>query len=104
MKKPLIEAYQQIQDEAKWLLGFEPHKVVLASDRMDHYHSYAQKMLEDGFGYVCQCTGDEFKEFRVSKTECPHRNQTPEENLELWNKMRDGTFKPGDAVVRVKLI
>ena len=102
VKKPLIEAYQQIQDEAKWLLGFEPHKVVLASDRMDNYHSYAQKMLEDGFGYVCQCTGDEFKEFRVSKTECPHRNQTPEENLELWNKMRDGTFKPGDAVVRVK--
>lgn len=102
VKKPLVEAYDQIVDEAKWLLGFEPHRVVIASDRMDQYHHYAEQMLENGFGYVCQCSGEDFKQFRISKTECPHRNNSVAENMSMWNKMRDGTFVPGDAVVRVK--
>ena len=59
-------------------------------------------MLDGHFGYVCQCSADEFREFRVSKTNCPCRDNDVKLNIELWNKMLDGTFVPGDAVVRVK--
>tara|TARA_B100000767_G_scaffold59272_1_gene55023 strand:+ start:675 stop:2000 length:1326 start_codon:yes stop_codon:yes gene_type:complete len=102
VKPPLIEAYQQIPEEAEWLLGFPPHRIVIASDRMEHYYEYAEMMLERGFGYVCTCSAESFRELRVAKSECPCRNQESEYNIELWNKMLDGTFKPGDSVVRVK--
>ena len=102
VKPPLVSAYEQIPEEAEWLLGFKPHRVVIASEQMPHYYEHAVKMLENNFGYVCQCTGEEFKEFRVSKTECPCRSNEVSLNLELWTKMTDGTFVPGDAVVRVK--
>lgn len=102
VKPPLPSAYEQIPEEAEWLLGFKPHRVVIASEQMPHYYEHALKMLENDFGYVCQCSGEEFKEFRVSKTECPCRSNKVALNLELWTKMIDGTFVPGDAVVRVK--
>lgn len=102
VKPPLPVAYQQIPDEAEWLLGFKPHRIVIASDRIPQYYEHAEMMLKRDFGYVCQCSGEAFKEFRVSKTECPCRINTVELNMELWAKMLDGTFVPGDAVVRVK--
>lgn len=102
VKPPLPHAYEEIPNEAEWLLGFAPHRIVIASDRIPHYYEHAEKMLKRGFGYVCQCTGEEFKVFRVGKTECPCRPNSSELNMELWGKMLDGTFKPGDAVVRVK--
>ena len=102
VKPPLPQAYEDIPKEAEWLLGYAPHRIVIASDRIPHYYEHAEKMLHEGFGYVCQCSGEAFKVFRVDKTECPCRPNPPELNIELWNKMLDGTFKPGDAVVRVK--
>ena len=56
-------------------------------------------MVEQGFGYVCRCTADAFKEFRISKTNCPCRSQNVQDNLVLWKRMLDGKFKPGEAVV-----
>lgn len=102
VKPPLPNAYGEIPKEAEWLLGFAPHRIVIASDRIPQYYEHAEMMLKRGFGYVCQCTGEEFKVFRVDKTECPCRPNSSELNMELWGKMLDGTFKPGDAVVRVK--
>lgn len=102
VKPPLPVAYEQIPEEAEWLLGFKPHRIIIASDQIPHYYEHAEMMLQRDFGYVCQCSGEAFKEFRVSKTECPCRSNSVEVNMELWNKMLDGTFVPGDAVVRVK--
>ena len=102
VKPPLPSAYKQIPQEAEWLIGFKPHRIIFASERIPHYYEHAVMMLNQGFGYVCQCSGDAFKVFRESKTECPCRNNSVELNMELWNKMNDGTFVPGDAVVRVK--
>ena len=73
VKKPLVEAYGQIVDEAKWLLGFEPHRVVIASDRMDQYHHYAEQMLENEALVTCANVAEDFKQFRVSMTECPQK-------------------------------
>ena len=102
VKPPLPEAYEIIEQEAEWLLGFKPHRIVIASDRIEEYYRHVDIMLDGGFGYVCQCSADEFREFRVSKTNCPCRANDVQQNIELWNKMLDGTFVPGDAVVRVK--
>ena len=102
VKPPLPEAYGIIEQEAEWLLGFKPHRIVIASDRIEEYYRHVDIMLDGGFGYVCQCSADEFREFRVSKTNCPCRANDVQQNIELWNKMLDGTFVPGDAVVRVK--
>ena len=102
VKPPLPEAYGIIEQEAEWLLGFKPHRIVIASNRIKEYYEHVDIMLDGDFGYVCQCSADEFREFRVSKTNCPCRDNDVKLNIELWNKMLDGTFVPGDAVVRVK--
>ncbi len=102
VKPPMLEAYDVIQEETEWLTGRKPDRVVFASDRIDEYYNHAHTMLEQGFGYVCRCTAEEFKEFRISKTNCPCRSQPISDNLVFWKRMLDGKFKPGDAVVRVK--
>ena len=102
VKPPMLEAYERIQEETAWLIGRQPDRVVIASDRIETYHQHATDMLEQGFGYVCRCTADAFKEFRISKTNCPCRSQSVQDNLVLWKRMLDGKFKPGEAVVRVK--
>ena len=103
VKPPMLEAYDSIPKQQEWLCGFPAHRIVIASERMDKYHEYATKMLEGGFGYVCTCSAESFREFRVSKQECPCRVNSVDENLELWRKMNDPEgFQPGEAVLRVK--
>ena len=102
VKPPMLEAYDLIQKEAEWLLGFVPHRVVIASDRIEHYYQYVEQMLNGGFGYVCKCSAETFREYRVSMTECPCRAYSNMENLKLWQGMLDGSFQPGEAVVRVR--
>ena len=103
VKPPMLEAYKSIPVQQEWLCGFAAHRIVVASERMDHYHQYARKMIDGGFGYVCTCSADEFKECRISKTECPCRNNKIEENLQRWDKMNNPEgYQPGDAVLRVK--
>ena len=102
VKPPMLEAYDLIEKEAEWLLGFVPHRVVIASDRIEHYYQYVEQMLNGGFGYVCKCSAETFREYRVSMTECPCRAYSNMENLELWQGMLDGSFQPGEAVVRVR--
>jgi glutamyl-tRNA synthetase len=102
VKPPLLEAYDQIVEEATWLTGRAPDRVVVASDRMEHYYEHAQRMLDEGFGYVCRCSADAFKEHRIGQTNCPCRSQSIADNQALWKSMLKGSFKPGEVVVRVK--
>ncbi|MDP6870338.1 MAG: glutamate--tRNA ligase [Candidatus Poseidoniaceae archaeon] len=103
VKPPMLEAYETIPAQQKWLCGFPAHKIIIASDRMHEYHRHIMMLLENEFGYVCTCPAEEFKSFRESFTECPCRNNTIQENLERWDMMNDPDgYNPGDAVVRVK--
>ena len=102
VKRPDPEAYAMIEDDFTWLAGREPDRIVRASSRMEIYLEYASKTLAEEHAYVCQCTGEAFKEFRVSKTNCPCRNRKVEENLKLWQEMNDGTILPGGAVIRIR--
>lgn len=100
-KAPLLSAYEKIEEEVEWLTGLKP-KVVVASERMQHYHEHAVQLLEMGGAYICLCSGEAFKEIRKTQQECSHRHQGIEENLDLWAQMKDGRLNPGDAVMRVK--
>ena len=102
VKPPLKEAYSWIEEDYKWLTGKEPDIIVRASERMDIYMKYAKKMLNEGFGYVCKCSAENFKKLRDSSKECPCRIKDPKENLSDWDEMNNGIISEGMAVVRVK--
>ena len=103
VKPPLLSAYDTIAKETEWLCGVPADRIVIASDRLEQYHNYAEKSLNKGYAYVCTCTAEAFKEFRVSKTCCPCRDRKAEENIHHWNLMNDNDgYQPGDAVVRIK--
>ena len=103
VKPPMLEAYESIPKQQEWLCGFAAHRIVIASERMEHYHEYAHKMLDGEFGYVCTCSAEDFKVHRVGMTECPCRDNSKDLNFERWAKMNDpNEFQPGDAVLRVK--
>jgi len=103
VKPPLLSAYDTIAKEVEWLCGYPAHRIIIASDRMEVYHRYAEQAITEGFAYVCTCTAEAFKEFRVGKTCCPCREGEVEENLLQWQRMNDESgYQPGEAVVRIK--
>ena len=98
----MIDAYAWIEEEFEWMSGKAADVVIRASERMPIYLQHAEKMLIGGFGYVCKCTAEDFREFRVSKTECPCRDKSVQQNMDDWSKMNSGEIDEGGAVVRVK--
>ena len=102
VKRPDPEAYAMIEDDFTWLAGRSPDRILKASDRMDVYLEYAATALSESFAYVCECSAEAFKEFRTTKTACPCRDRTTEENMKLWAQMNDGTILPGGAVIRIR--
>ena len=102
VKPPLLEAYKWIEEDYEWITGKKPDVVIRASDRMPIYLKYAEKMISEGFGFVCKCSSEEFKRLRESGQGSPYRERSIQENLNDWNRMISGEMDEGDAVVRVK--
>jgi len=103
VKKPLLEAYQWIREDLKWL-GINWDMEFSASSRMERYYEIAKVLLEKGYAYVDLGTEDGFRSWREKRINqsYPHRERPPEENLNLWEKMLQGEFNEGEAVVRIK--
>jgi glutamyl-tRNA synthetase len=95
------EAYDMVREDIEWL-GLGITDIVYQSDRLDIYYDLCRKLIELGGAYVCVCDAERFRELKLKGKACPCRNQTVEENLELWQRMLDGEFYEGDATVRVK--
>ncbi len=100
-KRPMLEAYEWYLEDIEWL-GYRPDEVIYASKRILIYYDYARKLIEMGKAYTCFCSQQEFKKFRDSGIECPHRNISVEEALEVWDKMLDGRYEEGEVVLRIK--
>jgi glutamyl-tRNA synthetase len=100
-KRPLAEAYQWYLEDCQWLEA-KPDLVITASERVPLYYQIAEELIGKGGAYVCLCKQLAFKELKDAGEACPHRGQSPEENLELWRRMLDGRLSEGEAVVRVK--
>lgn len=95
------EAYDMVREDVEWL-GLGITDIVYQSDRLDIYYDWCRKLIELGGAYVCVCEPERFRELKLKGKACPCREQTVEENLELWQRMLDGEFYEGDVTVRVK--
>jgi glutamyl-tRNA synthetase len=100
-KRPMLEAYGWYLEDSKWL-GAVPDEVVIASDRLPKYYEIARELIRRGGAYVCRCDQASFKALKDAAKPCPHRGQSPEENMALWKDMMNGNLAPGEAVLRVK--
>lgn len=101
------EYVNSIYEDLKWL-GAEPTGgVYYGSDYFDKCYEYAIKLIKDGKAYVCDLTADEMKEYRGTLTEpgknSPYRDRTVEENLDLFERMRNGEFPDGSKTLRAKI-
>ncbi|MDG0022747.1 glutamine--tRNA ligase/YqeY domain fusion protein [Trinickia sp. Y13] len=110
-EKESIEYADSIVDAVRWL-GFDWEKdrkshQYFASDYYDKLYQYAELLIERGKAYVDSQTADEIRAHRGSLTEpgknSPYRDRTPEENLDLFRRMKAGEFKEGEHVLRAKI-
>ncbi len=95
-----------IQEDIKWL-GYEWDQLFYASDYFEKMYNYAVELIQKGLAYVDEQTPEEIKSTRgnltTPGTESPYRNRTPEENLSLFEQMREGKFEAGSHVLRAKI-
>jgi glutamyl-tRNA synthetase len=94
-------AYEMVKEDIAWM-GLGITETVTQSDRLPLYYDLCTQLIKRGGAYVCTCDNDRFRELKQAKTACPCRDQAVEENLELWDKMLDHTFKEGQVTVRIK--
>ena len=101
LKRPQLAFYDLIREDIKWL-GCTWDAEFIQSDRLPIYYEHAEKLLADGNAYVCTCKATDFRKMILAKQACPCRDLPAEEQLNRWEKMLDGTYNEGKAVVRVK--
>ncbi len=102
-----VEYVDSIYNDISWL-GFEPTGgVFYGSDYFGKCYEYAIKLIKDGKAYVCDLTADEMTAYRGTLTEpgkeSPWRNRSVEENLELFERMKNGEFPDGAKTLRAKI-
>jgi glutaminyl-tRNA synthetase len=100
------EYVDSITNDVRWL-GFEWDGLYYASDYFDQLYAWAIKLINEGKAYVDDLSADEIRKYRGTLTEpgeeSPHRNRTVEENLDLFERMRNGEFPDGSRVLRAKI-
>ena len=101
------EYVESIYEDLKWL-GCEPTGgVFYGSDYFGKCYEYAVKLIKDGKAYVCDLSPDEMREYRGTLTEpgkdSPYRNRSVEENLDLFERMKNGEFEDGARTLRAKI-
>jgi len=102
-KSPIPEAYDWIKEDLAWL-GVKWHRTFHQSDpdRMEAYYKVAKEILEKGHAYICKCPIEEFRKLLIAKKPCPDRELPPEDQLERWEHMLDGTYGERDVIARLK--
>ncbi|OOM72008.1 glutamine--tRNA ligase [Clostridium puniceum] len=100
------EYVESIKEDVKWL-GGNWDELFFASDYFNEMYSRAILLIKKGKAYVCDLSPDEAKEYRGTLTEpgkeSPYRNRSVEENLDLFEKMKNGEFADGEKVLRAKI-
>lgn len=105
--KEEIEYIESIMEDVKWL-GFDwEDRLYFASDYFDKFYTYAIQLIKDGNAYVDSLTPDEIRQYRGTLTEpgknSPYRNRSIKENLELFEKMKNGELEEGTHLLRAKI-
>jgi glutamyl-tRNA synthetase len=95
------EAYDMIREDMEWL-GCVVHEIYEQTDRFDLYYDHARRLLEMEAAYVCTCPQEELRELRAAGKACPHRDVVAPVHLDMWDRMLEGAYGPGEASVVVK--
>ena len=105
-EKEETEYVDSIMEDVEWL-GFQWDGLYYASDYFDQLYDWAVQLIKTGKAYVDDLSADEIREYRGTLTEpgkdSPFRNRSVEENLDLFERMRDGEFPDGARVLRAKI-
>ena len=101
------EYVQAIEEDLRWL-GAEPNGgIYYGSDYFDKCYEFAVKLIKEGKAYVCDLNAEEMREYRGTLTEpgkeSPYRNRSVEENVALFEKMKNGEFPDGYCTLRAKI-
>ncbi|TRY25887.1 glutamine--tRNA ligase/YqeY domain fusion protein [Brevibacillus sp. LEMMJ03] len=100
------EYVEAIKEDVKWL-GFEWDGLYFASDYFEEMYNRAVLLIKKGKAYVDDLSAEEIRKTRGTLTEpgteSPYRNRSVEENLDLFQRMRNGEFKDGEKVLRAKI-
>ena len=100
------EYIDAIKEDIEWL-GYKWANVYYASDYFDFVYECAVKLIKKGKAYVCDLTAEEMREYRGTLTEpgknSPYRDRSVEENLDLFERMKNGEFPEGSHVLRAKI-
>lgn len=104
--KEKTEYVDAIKKDIEWL-GFKWYEIHYASDFFDDIYRLAVKLIKDGKAFVCDMTADEIRENRGTLTEpgkeSPYRSRSVEENLALFEGMKNGKYADGEKVLRAKI-
>lgn len=101
------EYVKSIEEDLRWL-GAEPTGgIYYGSDYFDKCYEFALKLIREGKAYVDDLSADEMREYRGTLTEpgkeSPYRNRSVEENLDLFERMKNGEFADGSHTLRAKI-
>ncbi len=102
-EKRFMEA---IKKDIEWL-GYEPYRVTFGSDYFDDAYQKAVNLIKDGLAYVDDLSKEDMREYRGTLNEpgknSPYRSRTIEENLKLFEEMKDGKYEEGEKTLRLKI-
>lgn len=100
------EYVEAIIEDLKWL-GANPDEIFYGSDYFQKTYEFAVELIKKGKAYVCDLNNEQMREYRGTLTEpgknSPYRDRTVEENLELFEKMKNGEFPDGYCTLRAKI-
>ena len=101
------EYVESIYEDLHWLGAIPDGGIYYGSDYFDKCYEFAVKLIKDGKAYVCDLSADEMREYRGTLTtpgkESPYRNRSVEENLDLFERMKNGEFADGTHTLRAKI-
>jgi glutaminyl-tRNA synthetase len=104
--KEETEYVEAIMEDVEWL-GFKWDGLFYASDYFQQLYEWAIQLIKAGKAYVCDLSADEIREYRGTLTEpgkeSPYRNRSIEENLDLFERMKNGEFPDGSRTLRAKI-
>ncbi len=100
-EKVYPDAYDMIPEELEWL-GVHVHRTVVQSDRFDIYYDIARQLVDMGKAYVCTCPAEQWRDLKVHGKACPHRELSIEEQMEAFDRLMEGRFAAGEAILVVK--
>jgi len=105
--KESMEYVESIMEDVRWL-GFDwGDHFYFSADYFERMFAVAEDLIRKGKAYVCELSSEQWKDYRGVPTrpgkESPFRNRTPEENLALFHRMRNGDFPDGSVCLRAKI-